>query len=198
MNKFFYLKEGSNKLKLITLPYQFIYHRHDKQIRMCFKSTFTCSPGQCELCLGQSKPSNLKSNFGMVTGVQPLDSDNKYIWHMSEAIWKNIIQLSLEAMQERVDPMQFEYDVVKEEKYIQIYRLNNIERVEDKEMTEKICQMIDAMFCCLKRKNDSKEFKNFFCICKNYSNELVNELYDTVEKDFPQKLDTLKTLLLFS
>jgi hypothetical protein len=54
------------------------------------------------------------------------------------------------------------------------------------------------MWWCLNKKSDPLEFKKFYQACKNHSDQLVDELYSTVEKDFPQKLETLKTLLLFS
>jgi hypothetical protein len=195
MKDFFYLKEGLNKLKLLTQPYQFKYHWHDKQMKICFKSSILHSSGECELCLGQEKLVDFHSHFvGMFIGVQVKDDDKKYIWRIPSPAFRQLQEVS----RGQGDPIQFEYDVTKDNLFTHVNKLNSIENIKDEEISKKILQMIDAMWWCLNKKSDPLEFKKFYQACKNHSDQLVDELYSTVEKDFPQKLETLKTLLLFS
>ena len=189
MKKFFYLKEGQNKLKLLTVPYKAAYHIHNKQIKMCFKSNF-----KCEFCLNGINSFNYISSVGTFIGIKLKNDDNKYVWHVQNRAISQLYNIS----NKHGDPIQFEYNIRKKGNHIQVNKLNRIENFEDKNMSQRIDKATDAMFLWLKKSHHQQELKNIYQICYNDSQQLVDELYNTVEKYFPQNLDTLKTLLLFS
>ncbi len=194
------LKQGSNKIRLLTNPYQIKCHFHNRSInKVIFDLKFINNI--CEYCIQNNDQQKLLPSKYFVFGAQDLDNNEDILLLLGGAQFR-ILQ-NLAKNPDFGDPRKFDIDFFMssspETHWIKALRTH--EKIEKFDEIEKEC----IEFCkpytmkdCINTKKDRQEFKNFFLKCKNYSNDLIEEMIPVVETDFPEHVDVLKTLLIFS
>lgn len=198
--KSFSLKEGSNIVRFLTNPIKYFYHYHDgNKLETCFLNT-----NECCFCIGQNLQ-NIRATPRWLAGIRLLEDNNKYVLRFGTSLFKEIHNLVLSGSSKFGDPTAYDINLLcQNSKMInRVYQAlpngNKDHSEKDEELFSECMRLSNIMDSHLSE-SSLEEFKNLFLVCQKSSNscELNNQLMDIVVKKYPQYLDVLKKLILFS
>lgn len=194
---FLILQNGSNLVRFITSPYQYLFHNHDG---INYQPIFLYAINNriCSSCINESNNQQSITQLGWVIGVKY--NNTKQILRMNRSLFEQIkVYVKNEFWG---DPTKYDFDLQLIDDKINAKAIDNINRVSEKDelLSIECLKLIDPIDHSLSKISSQQEFKNFFIWCKStpYSNELFNDLIKSVNNNYPQYYDFLKTCLLFS
>lgn len=189
--KFLKLSLGSNIVRAVTNPYQYLSHTSAKGRKNC-----TAIFGVCSEC-----PTN-RPRQRWLLGVINRADEQYNILDIGQSVFAKLREFARD--ENLGNPNLYDIEITVNEDIFQRFETKALEKSpiiigeDDKAALQtRLLRMVDPMYMQLKRITSNEEFKNYYATIYQ-NNDTVGLLVSAVEKWFPQYQETLKTLIVFS